>query len=82
MSKWYEVYDGMFFIAIAGGIVGLIGLCVKACVKCKWIEFNGCGIRMVRNPALETDEIPPLQNSPNSLILRKQSNSISNRNIV
>jgi hypothetical protein len=70
--SWYNTFNDMFFIAIGGAVVGLVGLCVKACVKCKWVEFDGCGIRIRRKPELENDDVIP---SPSPQLSRKHSNA-------
>jgi hypothetical protein len=76
MTAWYEVYNDVFFIAVAGLVVGVIGVCVRACIKCKWISFDACCIHITRNPELENEE--QKGDSPNisskSNLYRKQNN--------
>ena len=56
--KWYETFDGVFWITILTVLTGSIGLAFRYCLKSKCENFSCCWgmIKINRNVDIEAQE--------------------------
>lgn len=55
---WYQTFDSVFFLGVLGATAGVVGLCLKNCVrtKCNSIDLC-CGfLKIERDVGAETRE--------------------------
>lgn len=71
MTKWYNTFDGVFWITITTLLTGSIGLALRYCLRSKCQKFNCCWgiLNIERNIEEEVkEEMKELEmgrNSPN-----------------
>lgn len=58
MSKWYEIFDGVFFITIITICGGSFAIALKYCLKSKCENFKCCWglVEIERNVEIEVEE--------------------------
>lgn len=55
---WYNTFDSVFWLGVMGGLAGVIGLCLKNCVKtkCKSIDLCYGFFKIERDVGIESTE--------------------------
>lgn len=63
--KWYQTYDGAFFLAIGTMLMGVLGLLIRYSYRSRCTHVKCCCLEIERDIAgeIESDEHVPLPSS-------------------